>query len=590
MASYFELPPQDNAATAAHVEQIPADERKQLGRINLMSPAVTQLLEHLDDEESDSSSEEGSLSNEESLAEASNKSTRSAGPSRQKGKAQSLGKSSKPSSLSPNRHSSGVSPNKDSVHARAAPTRPAGSGSARQKPTHMARFHSLRSILFQTNIEDKMNSAIGEDTQKEDTAANKWKSQHDDRQMHRPKTPEVETVGKDGIGNRIRTKIRRITSKDVPTMSHIGEDEANAEFDDRASTASSDNASGRNASLKEGGDNASINDSDIEELARWVSRGKSASSRQANANTIIPELYEDSGHESLGQSDVEDLVRWVSRKSTTKEEQDQTSHTGYSDASTESDTEIIENSSDEEEDADGLVRWISHRDGPRSGQIRRNLERNELDSDVEKHYESDVPELGRWFKRHDDTSGESAASSPAHDRAEFLEVEKERGRPRSRASISPEPKQKDHLTDNDVDELVRWVSRKDSKGQGPPVTENDEQATQLQRQEDAKKKQLGMTADEGSLSHNDIEELVNHARMTSLGDTSTLRPTDSGTGSTPILRPHDDEMMEINREEEAKKQKLGMTIDEGSLSHSDVQELIAHVREHDIRGDGVRVA
>lgn len=38
-------------------------------------------------------------------------------------------------------------------------------------------------------------------------------------------------------------------------------------------------------------------------------------------------------------------------------------------------------------------------------------------------------------------------------------------------------------------------------------------------------------------------------------------------------------MQNIKRDEDAKKQKLGMTMDEGSLSHSDVQDLLAHVRE-----------
>ncbi|KAF2853215.1 hypothetical protein T440DRAFT_466199 [Plenodomus tracheiphilus IPT5] len=582
MASYFELQPQDNGATAAHIQQVPADERKQLGRMSLMSPAVTQLLEDLDDEKSDSSSEGGSLFDEENLAGPDDKNTEPSGPSRQGNREKGSENTLTPSTLSPNRPPPKASSKKGSS------AQPSGGGSARQKPTHMARFHSLRSMLFQANIEDKMKTNCKEETQKEAAATTKWKSQHDDRQMHRPKTPEAETVGKDGIGTRIRTKLRRITSKDVPTMSQISEDEANVELDDHASTASSDNESGRYDPVNDNGDTASINDSDIEELARWVSRGNSAGTRQAKPSAIVPELHEDSGHESMGQSDVDDLVRWVSRKSAAKEEHEQTQHTGYSDASTESDTELIENSSDEEEDADDLVRWISHRDGPRAGPLRRNLERNELDSDVERHYESDVPELGRWFKRHDGTSGESATSSPAHDRTDFFDEEEERGRPRSRASISPEPKQKNHLTEDDVDEIVRWVSRRDSKQQGQVTTANDEQATKLQQQE-AKKKQLGMLVDKGSLSHSDLKEVIEHVRRTSLGEGTALKLTDSGTGSDPTLDLGDDDAEEIRGEEEAKKEQLGMTVDEGSLSHSDVQELLAHVRENDIRDDPVRV-
>lgn len=588
MASYFELPAQDTSATTARIEEVPAHERRQLGSLNLMSPAVTQILEHLEDEDEDSSSEVESLSDEENSANPDDKSTGLTGPSssRQETKAQRQGKTLKPSSLSPNRHSSKASSSKDSAHVKVAAARAGGNSSARDKPTHLARFHSLRSMLFQANIEDKMKTIAKEDTQKEEVAVEEWKTQHDNRQMHRPRTPETET--KDALGKRIRTKIRRITSKDVPTMSQIGENDATVVFDDHAPTPSSDIENGQTGSFNAEDDNANINDSEIEELSRFVIRGKAAGSREAKANAFVPELYEDSDQESLGHSDVDDLVRWVSRKSTTREEQDQPQNSGYSDASTESDTEVIDDSSDEEEDADDLVRWISHRDGPRAGPVCQSLERKKLDSKVEENHEDAVPEIGRSINRYDRRGGEAA--SPVYDRADFLDEDQERGRSRSRASISPEPKQKNHLTDNDVDELVRWVSRRESKQNEQATRENDEQEAQLKRQEDVKKKQLGMTVDEGSLSHSDIKELVDHVRKTSLGDTADLEPIDSGTASAPMLERGDDGVKEIRREEEAKKQQLGMTVDEGSLSHSDVQDLIAHVRENDIRDDAVRVA
>jgi hypothetical protein len=56
-SSYFDLPPQQKAP-AATIEQVPKDQRKQLGRMSLMSPAVTQILEGLGDEHSDSDSDE----------------------------------------------------------------------------------------------------------------------------------------------------------------------------------------------------------------------------------------------------------------------------------------------------------------------------------------------------------------------------------------------------------------------------------------------------------------------------------------------------------------------------------------------------
>jgi hypothetical protein len=236
----------------------------------------------------------------------------------------------------------------------------------------------------------------------------------------------------------------------------------------------------------------------------------------------LVETKADSGHESLGNSDVDDLVRYASRRSVPQVGQDtRDQHTGYSDASTESDSEPEKVSSEEEENADELVRWISRRDGPGAGPVRRNLQRPELDSDVEQHYDSDVPELGRWFKRHDGTSGESAATTPV--RQSFDETEElERGRPRSRDSMSTQDKR--HMTYEDVDELVRWISRKDSKQQDAPIPESDDLAT-LKQNDEEKKQEIGMSIDQGSLSHADVEELVAHARKTSGDDSVQPIPT-----------------------------------------------------------------
>lgn len=569
MASYFELPSREHASAAANIEQLPKEERKQLGRMSLMSPAITQLLDDLGDEDSSSSSEGGSLSRQHDLADIDHIKKDPSSHTRQDKQKQSTGRVHRSSSPSPSRKSPKSSPSRASAQPKASSVSAPRSGgsSVKQKPAHMARFHSLRSMLFQANIEDRMKTGTQADCGKEETAANKWKSQHEQRQIHRPKTPEKDTTGKDGIGGRFKTRIRRMTSREVPTMGNIRENETVVEFDDRGSTASSDNELDQHSSWKGDGDDESIHHSDVDELFRWVSRRDPASDGEARKGAVVHHeiVAQDSGHESLGHSDVDDLVRWVSRRSDTQEPQKQ--HTGYSDASTESDSENLEKSSDEEEDPEELVRWISHRDGPKAGPVRHTLERPELDSEVEKHYDSDVPELGRWFKRHDGTSGESAVSSPVRERADMFE-EEERGRPRSRESISPLPKQKNHLTDDDVDDLVRWVSRRDSKQLQPSVLENDDQTFEWKRQEDAKKQQLGMTKDQGSLSHGDIQELVAHVRTNSQELPTTSLPNKS---ESTIVQ-------DIKHDENDKKQQLGMTVDEGSLSHSDVQGLIAHVR------------
>jgi hypothetical protein len=223
--------------------------------------------------------------------------------------------------------------------------------------------------------------------------------------------------------------------------------------------------------------------------------------------------------------------------------------------------------------------------------VRRNLQRAELDSDVGEHYESDVPELGRWFKRHDGTSGESAASTPVKETFDDFDEEEQRGRPRSREEIEP-IKEKRHITDDDVDELVRWVSRKDSKQQESPVLEGDNPIGRLKREEEEKQQQIGMSVDDGSLSQADLPDVVEHARKTSGGPTNSppTGPFAVETGDLRVLRdektkavtPDRDSQRDLDGQRESldeKKQELGMSHDDESLSHSDVQDLIAHVKK-----------
>ncbi|KNG49842.1 hypothetical protein DDE82_006891 [Stemphylium lycopersici] len=589
MASYFDLPPQ-KAAPPASIDQMPQDQRKQLGRMNsLMSPAITQILEGLGDDHSGSSSEEESLSGAEN--ESANQppqkyiDTQKINENKQK---HHVAQAPRPSSLSPSRSHLKSSTSKASGQSKSSSARANGDSSAKakHKQPHMTRFHSLRSMLFQQKIEDQMKTVTKEDAQREQSAADKWRSQHEERQMHHPTTPEKDAQAKSGIGSRLKMTMRRMTTKDAGGMEKIREDGAPVKFKDRSSTASSDNEEKQRNLSKErnDSDDESIHNSDVEDLVRWVSRRDPASDGEARKNEVVEDLKEDSGHESLGQSDVEELVRYASRKSDTKDAKKvNDDHSGYSDASTESDTELQEASSDDEEDADDLVRWISHRDGSKAGPVRRNLQRLELDSDVGEHYDSDVPELGRWFKRHDGTSGESTATTPIKDASEEQteDEEEHRGRPRSRESAGPPVKEKRHITDADVDELVRWVSRKDSKQQDVPIPESHDRVESLKRDEEEKKQAIGMSVDQGSLSHSDVQELVEHARKTS-GETKaiTSEPFDVETGDLNTLRSGDATPVQVSQQQLAgkrqeiehgeKEEQLGMSMEDGSLSHSDV--------------------
>ncbi|KAF2025884.1 hypothetical protein EK21DRAFT_75344 [Setomelanomma holmii] len=554
MTSYFDLPPQQQAR-AASIGAVSEEEKKQLGRMSLLSPAVTQLLEDLGQERSDSDDEEGSLSEDDHTKQHAELTKKSELEKAHQGQHPNTHKPVK-SSLSPNKGDR--SPQKKSAHVRLSPARAGGGGSAKPKQPHMARFHSLRSMLFSSTIEGKIRTMSKEECDQEEATARTWKSQHEERQMYaRPKTPEKDDQAEDGLGSRIKTKIRRMTSKEVPTMESLKEDGPAHDFSDHGSTASSDYEQEPQYRWKpREADEESIDHSDVEELVRWVSRRDPPSDGEARMkNPVILEPQNDSDHESLGHSDVDELVRFASRKSTGPAVK-QDHHTGYSDASTESDSEMAkEQDSSDEEDADDLVRWISHRDGPVAGPIRRRKEDDAESTKAESHisYDSDVPELGRWIKRHDGTSGESGGTSPVQDLLE----EPERGRPRSRDGPSPSrPHQKGHLTHNDVDELVRWVSRTDSKQSASPY--HDQEGKDLHHNEDKNKQQLGMTMVHGSLSHSDVKDLLEHVRSKS--------------------KHYGQESTNLQQQPEQKRQQVGMTVDKGSLSHGDITELIEHVR------------
>jgi hypothetical protein len=547
MASYFDLPPQQKAGST-NIEAMPEEQRRQLGRASLLSPAVTQLLDDWGQEQSDSDSEEVSLSEDEDDTKHTDKHTKKNVPQHSRQDRILDTKKTLKDSHSPRKGDQ--SPTKVSAHVRLPPARSGGGGSLKPRQPHMARFHSLRSMLFSSNIEDKVKNMSQEDCEKEEAVADRWKRQHEERQMRsRPKTPEKDADEKEhGLGSRIKTKIRRMTSKEIPTMETLKEDGAAHDFSDHGSTASSDNEAEQYQWKPREADEESIDHSDVEDLVRWVSRRDPPSDGEARVADKAPTITltkEDSGHDSIGQSDVDDLVQWVSRKSSGPQTK-QDIGASYSDASTESDSEMAkEHDSSENEDADDLVRWISRRDGSTAGPVRRKQQDGSNSSETGSHinYDSDVPEIGRWIKRHDGTSGESGATTPARDTLE----EPERGRPLSREGPQRN-KQKGHLTDNDVNELVKWVSRKDSKQQSPP--QYDQEVDKLQRREEEKKQQLGMTVDEGSLSHSDVQDLIQAVKSSDLtfqGPEPTVTASSTIADSPVPSRPGEAERGDLRK-------------------------------------------
>lgn len=496
MASYFELPAQSNAQAAVNISE---EERKELRGMSLLSPQVSRILDNLQLEDKSSSSDNDE--EDESLESENNEESRLSDDDNTKID-DSISRKSRqaPSSTVHGSKTSARSGTKSSLG------RTAGDKSLKNPRSRMARFQSLRSSIFQANIENNMKKCHQEAEVRE-KAASSWKAQHENRRgYNRPHTPEKSLDEKDGFGHRIRMKVRRLTSKETPTLANI--EENTGTLTRRDSTASDDDDTHGDSWRPRQSYESSIDHSDVDELVRWVSRRDPPSDGERGLSDRQATKKEDSGHESLGQSDIEELVRHASRKSISVEPVVPV-HTGYSDESTASDSDLSDEDVGQDEDGleGSLSRWVSRRDGAMAGPIRQQRSAMQIEPDTDPD-ESDVPEIGRWRTHHDTTSGESIADSSTIVKKDDISVlEAKRGRSRER---SPTFQDKGHLQDDDVDELVRWVSRRDSKQPSNPDIKDE--VDDLKRQEDEKKQQLGMTVEDKSLAPEDLDDLLAHVR------------------------------------------------------------------------------
>jgi hypothetical protein len=502
MASYFELPAKSNTPAAA---SIPKEQQEQLRGTSILSPQVSRILDdlHFDDkssssdgDEEDSSSELGD--EEESRFPRNDTKDSNSNTRKLRQDTQDLG----PEDTVKTAHGSKISAKPVTKEVKITPSSSTGGKSIKHPRSHMTRFQSLRSTLFQAHIEDNMKKQHQEAQAREEAAMN-WKTQHEKRQgYNRPKTPDITSHEKDGFGRRIGLKIRRLTSKEPATMASIEESTGNLAR--RDSTASDDDYEPHGDPWKPRQSyESSIDHSDVDDLVRWVSRRDPPSDGERRLSSIKIPQKEDSGHESLGHSDIDELVRHASRKSISTAPVVPV-HTGYSDESTASDSEQDQEEAYQEED--NLSRWISRRDGANAGPIRHQPSAKQIESDDETH--SDVPEIGRWKSHHDNTSGESIAGSDVAKKDDISVLEAARGRSRERSPRFDENKH--HLGDEDVDELVRWVSRRDSKQSSNPDIKDE--VTQIKRNEDEKNQQVGMTVDDESLAPEDMDDLLAHVR------------------------------------------------------------------------------
>jgi hypothetical protein len=137
------------------------------------------------------------------------------------------------------------------------------------------------------------------------------------------------------------------------------------------------------------------------------------------------------------------------------------------------------------------------------------------------------------------------------------------------------------MTHDDVDELVQWVSSKDIRREATLLSANEDPDKHSKHKEE-KIQDIGMSNDDGSVSQLDVQDLVQHARKTSGDKTAEpAPPAEVEVGDLRALRNEKAGTKPKNLQGELneRKEELGMTLDEGPLSNSDVQDLVAHVRK-----------
>ncbi|KAF3044398.1 hypothetical protein E8E12_010217 [Didymella heteroderae] len=504
MASYFELPAQSNAPAAPDLPK----EEQELRGTGMLTPKVSRILDDLKLNDKSSSSDEGE-EEENSSGSESDEGSRISDDDTKIDDSLSRESRQAPSGTANTVHGSKTTTKSGIKGIKSSGSATGGDKHLKNPRSHMARFQSLRSTLFQANIENNMKKCH-EEAEAREKAATYWKSQHEKRQgYNRPHTPEKVPNEKDGFGRRIGMKIRRLTSKEPPTLANIEENTGNLTRRESTATDDEDEPHGDPWKPRQSYE-SSINHSDVDELVRWVSRRDPPSDGEQRLSSVEVPKKEDSGHESLGHSDIEELVRHASRKSMAIKPVAPMMHTGYSDESTASDSELSQEEDDQEVGSNegSLSRWVSRRDGAMAGPVRTQRSAPQIEPDTGS--DSDVPEIGRWRTHHDDTSGESingSAGSGIARKDDVSVLEAARGRSRER---SPKLQDKGHLKNDDIDELVRWVSRRDSKQASNPDVKDD--LAQLKHQEEEKTQKLGMTIEDKSLDHDDLDDLLAHVR------------------------------------------------------------------------------
>lgn len=534
MASYFDVAPAKAGSRGTAADYLDEGDRAAIGDMGLMSPQVARILEAMELEEGSSSESNDEGDDDDDVRHGENTSLSARGSPSQINAATNQHPSPQPVAA---RQSNGSLLHKalraETTKQNAIPGTPPPSdqptlksskkSKSRQKQPDLSRFQSLRTMLFNSHIEEHMEKQKEELAKEE--AEKKWKKDFEARKGLE-RTPSSEKAEeKRGVMKRMGTKLKRLASKDVTSVNRAQHDSGNA------SSASSDDEP--NDQIKKqrkhsnpkvddtitDSDEEEINHSDIEDIVRWVSRKDPPSDGEARSKKETPAALpttakEDSGHESLGNSDVDELVRWVSRRSSatppqaappSKSSEPSTTTTvaaggpqqhNYSSASTETDTSgptvattrrRTRGDTINHKDVDDLVRWVSSKEVPTSSSstdpkpshaattAHDDTAAPDLSSDED---EEETGELIRWVTHRDDTSGESdvenTTTSPAsHSPSPSPDKQQQQVPPQKKQGRGSALKQEVLLSDNaekshaslthdDVDDLVRWVSRRNT--------------------------------------------------------------------------------------------------------------------------------
>ncbi|KAF2110794.1 hypothetical protein BDV96DRAFT_199547 [Lophiotrema nucula] len=606
MASYFDIAP-------AKADVPPAGDGPEevFGKPSMLTPQISRILDDFAEEHS-SSSEDDELELSDDSDPTNTKKVMH--HSRDKRNSQDNLKKSRTSPLPPKE--------------RLAPPRPGVGGAASRHP-HLARFHSLRSMLFSSHIEDAKAQMTEQQIRAEAEA--KWRADHEKRKgLNRPKTPESPTGSpegsptKPGFVHRMSHKLKRLSSKDSPPpMPTIVDD------DDESTASNSDDETPneKTRSRKKKGVDGDVSDAEslgpshVDELVRWVSSRDP--SRDGQRRGRSPPKETKNAHGSLAQSDVDDLVKFVSQKEKRKD-------SGNNDLAEEAvDLEEESTASDSEgdpkerkksfgnADVDELMRWVSRKEGNKAGPVRETKQqetsRLRAQSTASSAQGSDIAEITRWFTGKDSSSGESelpgdtdfnsSALDPDEKHSDLVRWVTRRdetsGESDTGSAVPSDPagkrarkapKRVDHgsLAQQDVDELVRWVSRKD---EAPPVVEQEERRGRRDseghlpiaghiglRKEQQEAHPFAQTVtqqndalrepagtDRGAIKHGDIDDLVRHA------SDKVRSPQEEEE------EKEEDDIFKWKKEEE----ELVRSRTDGSLAPNDIDDLVQHVRRKD---------